>query len=104
MAELLKIFTREEFKKLNVSLDELIELSFIVNGTFTRAVFENGVILIKNLAESSIIKLSQPKSQIERAEIIENLYKSYTQQSIADMLGVSQATVSSVLHSRKLGG
>lgn len=98
-ANLLKAFSLDDFRSVNKKTSDLMELSFAVNkvsgAKFARAVFDDGVILVKNVSENEKMMQFPPITSIEqRTEIIKELSKNYTQLDIAAILDVSQATVS----------
>ena len=103
---LLNIFSSSDFKSVNQKTSNLIELSFATNATvgnrFARAVFEDGSVLVKQVSEDATNKkvMHFPKitSIPQRTEIIKELNTKYTQQDIAAILDISQATVSAALH------
>lgn len=103
---LLNVFSPDDFKSVNKKASNLIELSFMTNWTsgnkFARAVFEDGSVLVKQVSEDATNKntMQFPKitSISQRTEIIKKLHKKYTQQDIAAILDISQATVSNALH------
>lgn len=103
---LLNAFSRKDFKNAGKKSAELVELTFKVNPTsgakFVRAGFEDGSTLVKQVSEGNVDKnvMKFPKitSIPQRTEIIKALNKEYTQQDIAAILDVSQATVSAAIH------
>lgn len=103
---LLNAFNSKDFKNTGKKASELVELTFKINPTsgvrFARAVFEDGSALVKQVTEDTINKnmMQFPKitSIPQRNEIIKELNKEYTQQDIAAILDVSQATVSAAIH------
>ena len=103
---LLNVFDQRNFKNTEKKSDELVELTFKLNPTsgtkFARAVFEDGSALVKQISEGGAYKnvMQFPKiiSISQRAEIIKELHQHYTQQDIAAILDVSQATVSAAIH------
>lgn len=105
-ANLLKIFTSDDFKNAGKKPSELVELSFKINKvsgeSFARAVFEDGSFLVKAVLDSGKVMEFSPIASVEqRNKIIEELYETYTQLDIAAILDISQATVSAVIHNSK---
>ena len=101
---LLKVFLPRDFRNSGKQPSELVELSFNSNMTtgerFARAVFEDGTALVRRVnakgkvVQNSLIQIP-PLDTVEKwTEVIKILYETYTQQDIAAMLGISQATVS----------
>ena len=73
---------------------------------FAKATTRDGITLIKSLSPSGIekdilIKIPSYTSKLERNKIILELSKNFTQNDIADMLDISQSTVSNVLKNLK---
>ena len=103
---LLNVLHSKDFKDAGKKTSELVELTFKINPTsgvsFARAVFEDGSVLVKQVAENAedknVMQFPKITSISQRTEIIKKLHKEYTQQDIAAILDVSQATVSSALH------
>lgn len=103
---LLNAFSQKDFKDVGKKSAELVELTFKVNPTsgakFVRAVFEDGSTLVKQISEGNVDKnvMQFPKivTATQRTEIIKALHKEYTQQDIAAILDISQATVSAAIH------
>lgn len=103
---LLNVFSQKDFKDAAKKSSELVELTFKLNPTsnakFARAVFEDGSTLVKQVPEDATNKnvMQFPKitSIPQRTEIIKELNKEYTQQDIAAILDISQATVSAAIH------
>ena len=58
-----------------------------------------GRLTASGIQQASVIKIPPYTSKEERNNLIRELYKKgYTQDEIADILGISQGTVSKVLH------
>lgn len=73
---------------------------------FVKATTFNGMTFIKTLSlngieTSSLIKIPAFNTKEERDLIIKDLSNTYTQSDIADMLDISQSTVSNVLKNNK---
>lgn len=105
-ANLLKIFTPDDFKNAGKKPSELVEVSFRTNKvsseSFARAVFDDGMFLVKSvLDDGKVMKFLPITSSEQRNKIIEELYEIYTQLDIAAILDISQATVSGVIHNLK---
>lgn len=103
---LLNVFNSKDFKDAGKKTSDLNELTFKVNPTtdtrFVRAVFEDGSALVRQVSEEvvceNVMQFPKIASISQRTEIIKELHKDYTQQDIAAILDVSQATVSAALH------
>lgn len=103
---LLNTFSTKDFKDAGKKTSELIELTFKINPTsgvsFARAVFEDGSVLVKQVSENTedknVMQFPKITSISQRTEIIKKIHKEYTQQDIAAILDISQATVSAALH------
>ena len=103
---LLNAFSTRDFKEAGKKSSELIELTFTFNqtsgATFARAIFEDGSTLVKQVFEETsngtVMQFPKICTVAERTRIIKDLYKEYTQQDIAAILDISQATVSSAIH------
>lgn len=103
---LLNVFSDESA----VSLEDLVLVKMGVKKStgerFAKAVTKDGKTFIKTLSESgieqdSITIIPCYSSKKERDKIIKDLSKKYTQEDIADMLGISQGTVSNSLSKKK---
>ena len=73
---------------------------------FAKATLSDGTTHIKSfydtgVTEDSIISIPSYSSKEERNRIIEQLSTKYTQDDIADMLDISQSTVSNALSKKK---
>ena len=99
---LLSVFANESA----VSLDELVSLNIGIKKRtgekFAKATTSDGKTYIKSLlrsevAQSTIIEIPPYSTREERDNIIRELSQTYTQDDIADMLGISQGTVSNAL-------
>lgn len=103
---ILNVFSQKDFKDAGKKASELVELAFKLNPTsnskFARAVFEDGSVLVKQVSKDATNKnvMQFPKitSIRQRTDIIKELNKEYTQQDIAAILDISQATVSAAIH------
>ena len=103
---LLNAFSLKDFKNARKRSADLVELTFKVNPTsgakFVRAVFEDGSFLVKQVSDEiagkNVLQFPRIESVAQRTKIIKELNKEYTQQDIAAMLDISQATVSTAIH------
>jgi len=73
---------------------------------FAKAITRDGKTLIKSLSplgveKNVLIKIPSYTTKVERDKIIFELSKKFTQVDIADMLDISQSTVSNVLRKMK---
>ncbi len=104
---LLTVFQNTDLQKFGQSAENIISLAFRTNrktdARVARAVLDNGTTLIKTVTATGAvlmetIKLPQIMSTAQRNNVIKDLYKNkITQEQIAAMLDISQATVSNVL-------
>lgn len=104
---LMTVFKNTDFQQFGQSATNVVSLAFKTNkknGARTaRAVLDNGTTLIKTVTASGavlgeIIKLPVITSIAQRNAVIIDLAKNkMTQEQIASMLDISQATVSNVL-------
>lgn len=104
---LMTVFKNTDFQQFGQSAGNVVSLAFKTNkknGARTaRAVLDNGTTLIKTVTASGtvlgeIIKLPVITSIAQRNAVIIDLAKNkMTQEQIASMLDISQATVSNVL-------
>lgn len=107
---LLNIFKNGDLKEIGKTTANIISLSLKSNkntGTkFARAVLDDGRTLIKSVSASGVIsetvhKLPEIFSVQQRNEVIKDLAKQkISQETIAAMLDVSQATVSNVFRKK----
>ena len=107
---LLKVFKNVDFAEFGKTTANIVSLAFTSNkktGTkIARAVLDNGTTLIKKVTESGVVseticKIPEIVSVAQRNSIIKDLAKEkYTQEMIAAMLDISQATVSNVLRKK----
>ena len=103
---LLNAFSSKDFKEAGKKSSELIELTVKVNPTsgakFARAAFEDGSTLVKQVSEGTsnrnVMQFPEIITVAQRTRIIKELHKEYTQQDIAAILDISQATVSAAIH------
>lgn len=73
---------------------------------FVKATTNDGRTFIKSLSKSGVqqdtlVKIPRYSSRAERDTIIKELSKDYVQDDIADMLGISQGTVSNALKKKR---
>lgn len=103
---LLNVFTNESA----ISPDKLVSLNIGVKKRtgerFAKATTSDGKTYIKTLSQSgvsqnTIIEIPSYSTKEERNKIISELSPKNTQEDIADMLGISQATVSNSLRKKK---
>lgn len=104
---LMTVFKNSDLHKFGQSAENIISLAFKTNkkngARIARAVLDNGTTLIKTVTASgtvleNIIKLPEITSIAQRNDVIRDLTKNkITQEQIAAMLDISQATVSNVL-------
>ena len=88
--KILDIISLDDFSEFGCWVFKTTEHSALVRFTTTSP--KTGRALNALLTEKDALRISQ------RTEIIKKLHKEYTQQDIAAILDVSQATVSSALH------
>lgn len=108
---LMTVFKNSDLKKVGQTAENIISLAFKTNNKtgakIARAVMDNGTTLIKTVTATgtvleSVIKLPEIRSVAERNSVIADLAKNkMTQEQIAAMLDISQATVSNVLRNSK---
>lgn len=108
---LMKVFTPVDWVKYGKQAADLMSLTFSQNkrtGTkIARAFFSDGTALIRKVSATGIIEkttIELPKitSTLQRNTVICDLIKNgHTQQEVAAMLNISQATVSNVWRSLK---
>lgn len=108
---LMTVFKNSDLKKVGQTAENIISLAFKTNNKtgakIARAVMDNGTTLIKTVTTTgtvleSVIKLPEIRSVAERNSVIADLAKNkMTQEQIAAMLDISQATVSNVLRNSK---
>lgn len=104
---LMTIFKNSEFQKFGQAATNVVELAFRPNkktgARIVRAVLDDGRTLVKTVTASGAvieeaISLPAISSAIQRNKLIKELSASKkTQEQIAAMLNISQATVSNVL-------
>ena len=103
---LLSVFANESA----VSPDELVSLNIGIKKRtgerFAKATTSDGKTYIKTLsrsgiAQNTIIEIPPYSTKEERDNIIGELSQTHTQDDIADMLGISQGTVSNSLRKKK---
>ena len=107
---LMTVFKRADLKQFGQAAENVVSLAFKTNsktGTrIARAVFDNGTTLIKTVTATGtvleeVIKLPEITSIAQRNEVIRDLAKNkITQEQIAAMLDISQATVSNALRKK----
>lgn len=107
---LMTVFKNGDLQKFGQTAANVVSLAFKTNkksgARIARAVFDNGTALIKTVTASGtvleeLITLPAISSVVQRNAVIRDLAKNkITQETIAAMLDVSQATVSNVLKKR----
>ena len=107
---LMNVFNMTDLQKFGQTAANIMSLAFKVNkktGARTaRAIMDNGITLVKTITASGVVieevrKIPQVLSIAQRNEVIQDLFKNrYTQEQIAAMLDISQATVSNVLRKK----
>lgn len=104
---LMRIFKNADFKEVGKNVADVVSLTLKPNkktgAKIARAVLNNGQTLIKTVTETGVVSetlhtLPEITSVGQRNSIIKDLAKQkLTQETIAAMVDVSQATVSNVL-------
>ncbi len=107
---LLNVFKSVDLQKIGKTAASITSLAMTQNkktgARIARAVFDDGSTLIKTVTASGVIsetahRLPEITSVLQRNEVIRDLAKQkITQETIAAMLGISQATVSNVLRKK----
>lgn len=107
---LTNVFNSLDLRRFGQNLSNIISLSFKPNGKtgarIARAVLDDGTTLIKSVTSTGVVsetvrKLPQITSITQRNNVIKDLYKQkITQEEIAAMLNISQATVSNILRKK----
>lgn len=107
---LMNVFNNSDLKTLGRNTDEVVSLSFKLNkntgAKIARAVLNDGTTIIKNVTASGVVSdsvhtLPNITDSSIRNEVIKDLAKQkFTQETIAAMVDVSQATVSNVLRKK----
>ena len=107
---LMTVFKNADLQKFGQTAANVVSLAFKTNSKtgarIARAVLDNGTTLIKTVTASGavmeeVIKLPEITSVLQRNEVIRDLAKyKLTQEQIAAMLDISQATVSNVLRKK----
>lgn len=108
---LMKVFNNQDLQKFGQEAANVIQLTFKPNkktgARVARAVMDNGITLIKTVTASGtvigeVIKIPEITSITQRNSVIIDLAKNKkTQEQIAALLDISQATVSNVLRNKK---
>lgn len=107
---LMTVFNSKDLQKFGQEAANVIQLTFKPNkktgARVARAVMDNGTTLIKTVTATGsvlqeVIKLPEITSIAQRNNVIRDLAKNKkTQEQIAAMLDISQATVSNVLRNK----
>lgn len=107
---LMTVFKNSDLQKFGQTAVNIISLAFKTNkkngARISRAVLDNGTTLIKTVTASGavleqVIKLPEINSVVQRNNVILDLAKNkFTQEQIATMFDISQATVSNVLRKK----
>lgn len=107
---LMTIFNNKDLQKFGQEASNVIQLAYKTNkktgARIARAVMDNGTSLVKTVTASGVvleeaIKIPEITNTIQRNNVIRDLAKNKkTQEQIAAMLDISQATVSNVLRNK----
>lgn len=106
---LLTVFKNVDLKSVGKTTVNIVSLSFKTNhktgAKIARAVLDDGRILVKEISASGVVSeaihtLPEIASVAKRNEVIRDLAKKHTQEMIAAMLNISQATVSNALRKK----
>lgn len=107
---LMTVFNNSDLQKFGQTAANMVSLAYQANkkngAKIARAVFDNGVTLIKTVTASGVeigqtIKLPEIDSIAQRNDVIRDLAKNkMTQEMIAAMLDISQSTVSNILNKK----
>jgi uncharacterized protein YerC len=107
---LMNVFTGADFKAIGKSAANVMSLAFKINqktgAKIARAVLDDGTTLVKTVTSTGVVTqavsiLPEITSVAQRNRVIVDLAKNnHTQETIAAMLGISQATVSNVLRKK----
>lgn len=107
---LMNVFKKVDLKDVGKTAANVISITLKANkktgAKIARAVLDDGMTLIKTVTPSGVVsetvlKIPEIVSKAQRNEIIRDLAKQkYTQEVIAAILDISQATVSNVLRKK----
>lgn len=107
---LMNVFKAVDLKDVGKTASDIVSLAFKSNSKtgakIARAVLNDGTTLIKTVTASGVVsetvcRLPEITSTLQRNEVIKDLAKQkMTQETIAAMLDISQATVSNVLRKK----
>ncbi|MCD8008456.1 MAG: Trp family transcriptional regulator [Clostridiales bacterium] len=107
---LMNVFKPAELRKVGTAAIHVVSLAYSTNkrtgAKIARAVLDDGRTLIKTVTATgvvseTIIKIPEILSVAQRNSVIKDLYKQgHTQEVIAAMLNISQATVSKTLRKK----
>ena len=101
---LMTVFKTSDLQKFGQTASNVVSLAFKTNkkngSKIARAVLDNGTTLIKTVTATGV-EIGQVLKIAQRNAVIKDLTKNkITQEQIAAMLDVSQATVSNVLRKK----
>lgn len=107
---LMTVFKNSDLQQFGQTAANMVSLACKTNkkngAKIARAVFDNGITLIKTVTASGVeigqvLKLPEINSIAQRNDVIRDLAKNkMTQETIAAMLDISQATVSNILNKK----
>lgn len=107
---LMTVFNNSDLQQFGQTATNMVSLAFKTNkkngAKIARAVFDNGMTLIKTVTASGVeigqtFNLPEINSIAQRNDVIRDLAKNkMTQETIAAILDVSQATVSNILNKK----
>lgn len=106
---IMNVFKPVELKKEGTSVSHVESLSYYTNkrtgAKIARAVLDDGRTLIKTVTKTGVVSdtittIPEISSVEQRNQVIEDLYHKHTQVEIAEMLNISQATVSKTLRKK----
>ncbi|MDM8157458.1 Trp family transcriptional regulator [Amedibacillus dolichus] len=107
---LMTVFSAKDLQKFGQQAANVIQLTFKPNkktgARMARAVMDNGITLVKTVTASGtvleeVIRLPEITTIAQRNNVIRDLARNkMTQEQIAAMLDISQATVSNVLRKK----
>ena len=108
--DLMTVFKKSDLQKFGQTTSNVVSLAFKANknrgSKIARAVLDNGTTLIKTVTATGVeigqvLEIPEINSVAQRNAVIKDLTKNkITQEQIAAMLDISQATVSNVLRKK----